>query len=192
MSFTTRAMIDALRTLAFGSIGATYTAIGMPFEYQARIICFTNTTNEDVLFGTPGLQTAGITNITQAANGVVTSPNHGLATGTIVRITGVVGMTQVNGLPYTITVVDANTFELNVDTTSYGAYLSGGVWSFSGVFDQLIVPAGSFKLFDITTNHRPVNQDDFILANGTQWYVRYTAVPASGAVYIEVVYAQPT
>lgn len=113
MSFTTRAMIDVLRTLAFGSITGSYTAVGTPLAFQARIICFTNTTNEDVLF------------------------------------------------------------------------------SMDGVHDQLIVPAGSFKLFDITTNHRPVNQDDFCLANGTQWYVKYTAVPASGAVYIELVYTQP-
>ena len=113
MSFTTRAMIDALRTLAFGSIGATYTAVGTPTSYQARIICFTNTTNKDVTF------------------------------------------------------------------------------SMDGVTDQLIVPAGSFKLFDITTNHRPVNQDDFCFAIGTQWYVKYVAAPGSGAVYIEVVYAQP-
>jgi hypothetical protein len=112
--FTTKAQVDTLRTLAFGSIQATYVAVGSPFEYQARIICFTNTTNNDMLF------------------------------------------------------------------------------SMDGSTDQLIVPAGSFKLFDITTNHRPVNMDDFVFAIGTQWYVKYTAMPASGAVYIEVVYAQPS
>jgi hypothetical protein len=60
-----------------------------------------------------------------------------------------------------------------------------------GVTDQLIVTAGGFKLFDITTNHRPVNQDDFCFSNGTQWYVKQTAGPSSGSVYIEVIYAQP-
>ena len=114
MSFTTQAKVDTLRTLAFGGIGATFAPVGPPLSFQARIICFTNTTTEDVIF------------------------------------------------------------------------------SMDGVTDQLIVPAGSFKLFDITTNHRPVNQDDYCFANGTQWYVRYAASPASGAVYIEVVYAQPT
>ncbi len=48
--FTTRAQVDAIRTLAFGSITGSYTAIGGPFAYQSRIICFTNTTNADVLF----------------------------------------------------------------------------------------------------------------------------------------------
>jgi hypothetical protein len=113
MSFTNKAQVDALRTLAFGGIGATFTPVGTPFSFQARIICFTNTTNEDVIF------------------------------------------------------------------------------SMDGSTDQLIVPAGSFKLFDITMNHRPVNMDDFCFSIGTQWYVRYAAAPASGAVYIEVVYAQP-
>jgi len=65
-------------------------------------------------------------------------------------------------------------------------------FSMDGSTNQLIVPAGSFKLFDITTNHRPVNQDDFCFAVGTQWYVKYVAAPSKGAIYIEVVYAQPT
>ena len=111
--FTTQAKVDALRTVVYSSLTSTYAAIGSAFEFQARIICFTNTTNEDVLF------------------------------------------------------------------------------SMDGSTDQLVVPAGSFKLFDVTTNHRPVNQDDFCFSIGTQWYVKYAASPSSGAVYIEVVYAQP-
>jgi len=111
--FTTRARVDALRTLAFGSVGATYAPLGSALGFQARIICFTNTTNSDVLL------------------------------------------------------------------------------SMDGSTDQLIVPAGSFKLFDVTVNHRPVNMDDFCFAIGTQWYVKYASAPSSGAVYIEVVYAQP-
>lgn len=114
MSFTNRAQVDILRTLGFAGVGATFAPVGTPFAFPARIICFTNTTTEDLIF------------------------------------------------------------------------------SMDGSTDQLIVPAGSFKLFDITTNHRPVNQDDFCFSNGTQWYVRYaSAVPTSGSVYIEVVYAQP-
>lgn len=111
--FTNKAQVDTLRTTAFGSITGSYVAIGSAFAYQARIICFTNTTNQDVLF------------------------------------------------------------------------------SMDGSTDQLIVPAGSFKLFDVTMNHRPVNMDDFCFAIGTQWYVKYAAAPNAGAVYIEVVYAQP-
>ncbi len=112
--FTNQAKVDALRTLAFGGISGSYAVVGTPQSYPARIICFTNTTNADVIF------------------------------------------------------------------------------SMNGTTDQLIVPAGSFKLFDITTNHRPVGQDDFCFATGTQWYVKQVSAPTSGSVYLEIVYAQPS
>lgn len=73
-------------------------------------------------------QTALITGITNAANGVVTtSAAHNLSTNDRVLIYGVQGMTQVNNTEFTITVTGANTFQLNVDTTAYGVYTAGGV-----------------------------------------------------------------
>lgn len=55
--------------------------------------------------------------------------------------------------------------------------------------DELFIPAGSFKLFDISTNHRAVNQDDLVFEIGTQFYVKQDTAPVSGSVYIEVLYA---
>lgn len=70
-----------------------------------------------------------ITGITNANPGVVaTTPNHGLSTGqSNVHIAGVVGMTGVNGGPYTVTVIDDSHFSFGVNTTSSGSYTSGGV-----------------------------------------------------------------
>ena len=74
-----------------------------------------------------------ITGITQANPGVVTSSSHGFSNGDTVVISGVVGMTQVNGKRFKVANVATNTFELqdidgnNVNTTSYTAYTSGGV-----------------------------------------------------------------
>jgi len=74
-----------------------------------------------------------ITGITQANPGVVTSTAHGYSNGNTIVISGVVGMTQVNGKRFKVANVTANTFELqtidgtNVNTTSYTAYTSGGV-----------------------------------------------------------------
>ena len=74
-----------------------------------------------------------ITGITQANPGVVTSTSHGFSNGDTVVITGVVGMTQVNGKRFKVASVAANTFALqdidgvNVNTTSYTAYTSGGI-----------------------------------------------------------------
>lgn len=73
--------------------------------------------------------TIRITAITNANPGVVTTDlNHGLTTSeNDVHIAGVVGMSGVNGGPYTVTVIDEKTFSFGVDTTSSGAYVSGGV-----------------------------------------------------------------
>ena len=73
-------------------------------------------------------QTGNITGITNTTNAVVTAPNHGLVSGISVILNNVSGMTQVNGNSYIITVIDANNFYLNVNSTSYGTYTSGGSW----------------------------------------------------------------
>lgn len=71
-----------------------------------------------------------ITDITQANPAVVTySGADTYANGDHVDISGVVGMTQVNGRRFTVANVNAgaNTFELSgVDSTGYTAYSSGG------------------------------------------------------------------
>lgn len=68
-----------------------------------------------------------IANITKALNGVVTTVlNHGLSTDAYVFITNVLGMTQVNGLYFKITVTGLNTFQLNSDTSTFGIYTGGG------------------------------------------------------------------
>lgn len=107
-----RAELEALRSLAFGGISATYAVVGDPFLFPCRLICFTNNTDGDLLF------------------------------------------------------------------------------SRDGVTDELFVAAGSFKLFDVSTNHRHVNQDDLVFVKGTQWYVKESTNPTEGAVYIETLYAE--
>ena len=67
-----------------------------------------------------------ISAITQANPAVVTTTAHPFATGQKVFIDGVVGMTQVNDIIFTITSVDANRFSLGVDSSAYGAWSSGG------------------------------------------------------------------
>jgi hypothetical protein len=46
--------IDAIRTLAHGSISGSYAAVGVPFANPVRLICFTNNTDGDMLFSTDG------------------------------------------------------------------------------------------------------------------------------------------
>lgn len=107
---TQKAELEALRSLAFGSISGSYAAVGTALANPCRLICFSNGTEGDMFF------------------------------------------------------------------------------SRDGSTDELFVAAGSFKLFDISTNHRAANQSDLVFSQGTQWYVKQSEAPVSGSVYIEVLY----
>lgn len=98
--------------------------VGGGDQYQIANAIFESLFDISTLVGS----TMNITNITRANPGVVTTLlNHGLANGTLATLTGVVGMTQVNGTAFTITVIDQKDFSIGVNTTGYGAYVSGGV-----------------------------------------------------------------
>lgn len=74
-----------------------------------------------------GITITGITNATEA---VVTATAHGLADLGVVKIEGVLGMTELNGLVLVIDVLTANTFKLvNYNTLNSPAYTSGGTAS---------------------------------------------------------------
>lgn len=69
----------------------------------------------------------GIVGATKANPCEVTVNAHGYANGTIIMITNVVGMTELNDKLYTITVTGENTFTLDgVNSSGYTDYVSGG------------------------------------------------------------------
>lgn len=85
-------------------------------------------------FGGTGKASHAITGITKANPAVVTAAAHGFGDGDVVFITGVVGMTQVNNLYFTVDVVDSSHFELRgIDSTAYGTYTSGGTCALTAV-----------------------------------------------------------
>jgi len=68
-----------------------------------------------------------ITGITKANPAVVTSASHGLVDGDVVKITGVVGMTEVNDEVFVVNVLTSSTYQLvGANSTDYTAYASGG------------------------------------------------------------------
>jgi hypothetical protein len=69
-----------------------------------------------------------ITGATNASPIVVTSAFHNLVTNDLINISGVTGNLAANGLNWTVTVIDVNTFELNGSTGS-GAYTGRGTWT---------------------------------------------------------------
>lgn len=74
-----------------------------------------------------------ITGATQADPVVITAVAHGYSNGDEIIISGVVGMTELNGKRFIVANQAANTFELkdkdgnDVDGTGFTAYVSGGV-----------------------------------------------------------------
>jgi hypothetical protein len=94
-------------------------------------------------------QSGGISGITQANPAVVTSTSHGLATGAEIEITGVVGMTEVNGNTYRITTIDGDAFRLeSTDSTGFTAYSSGGTWTVNGGLLKYKVTANNRDTFE--------------------------------------------
>jgi hypothetical protein len=59
---------------------------------------------------------------------IITSKNHSLRTGTLIYISNIIGMTNINQLEFNITVIDANTFSINSTSVS-GTYAGGGIWN---------------------------------------------------------------
>lgn len=78
---------------------------------------------------------ATITGITQANPAVVTA-NNTFANGETVVITGVVGMTELNGNSYTVANATGTTFELSAtDSTAFTAYTSDGSAQSDGIYE---------------------------------------------------------
>jgi hypothetical protein len=83
--------------------------------------------------GSPILEAATtISGATQANPGVITDVGHGYSTGDWVFINAIAGMTQLNGNYYIVVKTGANTYTLTdlngnaINTTGFGAYISGG------------------------------------------------------------------
>lgn len=96
------------------------------------------------------MDTGPIVGATNASPIVLTSPNHGLTTGTYVTITGVMGNPAANATG-TVTVIDANTFSLD-GSTGNGIYVSGGVWNVTGLYTYSI-PCTSVNGFEVATTY---------------------------------------
>jgi len=93
-----------------------------------------------------------ISAITKANPAVVTATGHGYENGDEVVISGVVGMTEVNGKRFLVANKATNTFELtdkdgtNINSSSFTTYTSGGVAN--KVF-EITTPYTTAQLFDL-------------------------------------------
>lgn len=70
--------------------------------------------------------TFAVTAITKAVQAVLTIGTHTLVTGQSVQVSGVSGMTQINGLRALITGTSATTITVDINSTAFSTYSSGG------------------------------------------------------------------
>jgi len=109
----------------------------IPFEFSTTQTYILELGNEYIrFFKDNGIITESnktITAATQANPIVITSSSHGYSNGDHVIISGVVGMTELNGKTFKVADKTTNTFELqtvdgtDINSSSYTAYSSGGI-----------------------------------------------------------------
>lgn len=108
-------------------------------------------TNALGMGGVNSLEGDAITGITKANPAVVTA-NNTFETGEMVIISGVAGMTQVNGNTYTVITATPTSVTINVDSTGFTAYMSGGTISLQPAFIIWQVTVTGVNTFTAVTN----------------------------------------
>lgn len=83
----------------------------------------------DTQTGVDRVWTGNISGATRANPCVITITGHKFKVGDALRITGVVGMTQLNNNIYNVTAVATNLVTIDVNSSGFTAYTSGGVAS---------------------------------------------------------------
>lgn len=127
-----------------------------------------NTTTGQVTW--PANKTGTITGITKAASCVVTASNS-LVNGESVVISGVVGMTQINGLRGVVSARTATQFTLNINTTAFSTYTSGGTFNTRPSVSEAVTAGFEFDVpcrFDSDISNLSLATFDTISANGIQ------------------------
>ena len=154
---------------------------------------------------TNGVYFAEISAITQANPGVITTVNpHNFTNNLNVTITDVVGMTEVNGQAYTVTVIDSTSFSI-VNTTTFTAYTSGGKataqagsggsgtpggatgqiqFNTGGIFDgdSTLAWDNTSKVLTVTGNATIGN----VTSTGTHNALRYVSTATTGTAPLEI------
>lgn len=171
----------------------------IPFVYstvQSYMLEFGNLQMRVIKDGGYVLETGkSVLNITQANPGVLTAIAHGYSNGDLVYVTGVNGMTEVNGRFFYVQGVTADTFQLRdpmtgfsygfVNTTGYGAYVSNG--TVSRVF-TLVTPWTDEVLYDLryaqdaetlTITHPSYQTREITRSSHTAWTLTAVAFSAN-------------
>ena len=150
--------------------------------YQYKVTGLAADGLEESIASKPATSTStAITAVTQANPGVVTSTAHGRAVDDPVYIEGVVGMTELNfGELLVNTVPTADTLTLKtldgvaLDTTLFGAYVSGGTLYFAGIENDLTA-VGANNVISWTADDAHVRYNVYKELNGLYGFIGQAA-----------------
>ena len=157
----------ALSTIAFASTLSAPTGVAgvatlattpsalTTYSYKVTSVGATGLEESDISAASTASTSVAITAITQANPGVITATAHHLFVGQAIAISGVLGMTAINGAFTVDTTPTADTFTVAasgvpVNTTAYGAYTSGGTVSTTQLVNNLL-QTGAFNTITWTT-----------------------------------------
>lgn len=106
-------------------VGGGFTVVcGSGDPYEVAYAIYSSLFDFSILSGS----ILAVVNISNDNPGVVTtSINHNYTTGQQIVIVGVLGMTAINNITYTATVISPTQFSIGVNTSAFGEYLSGGI-----------------------------------------------------------------
>jgi hypothetical protein len=115
--------------LTWGFYGGKVLIAGAPTAVANGTIALLASRTQQIEAGPVSNTTSAITGITAANPCVVTSTAHPFAVGDVLWLSGIVGMTQLNGTFARVTAIAANTVTLDLNSTGFTAYASGGTLS---------------------------------------------------------------
>ena len=91
-------------------------------------------------------KTRSITAITKAASAVLTVGSHSFVVGNSVVISGVAGMTQINGLRALVTAISGTTITVAINSTAFSTYTSGGTVQTQPVTGEAVTCGAYFDI----------------------------------------------
>lgn len=163
------------------------TGTGSEFHYYKVAAVGESSANES-LPSDVSSATATITAIAQAWGGeITTSAAHGASAGQRVRISGVSGMTQINGLTaYVYNTPSSTKLTLKdevgavIDTTAFSAYTGGGTLTICGVKNDLLTTGNKIGIAWAAVSGA-VRYNVYKESNGLYGYIGQTA----GTVFVD-------
>lgn len=84
-------------------------------------------------------RTGAISGISQATAAVVTvATDHGLLVGDSIAFSGVLGMTEINGLTGVVQSTASTTVTVDIDSSAFTAYSGDGTWTLGTIVDYFL------------------------------------------------------